>query len=183
MEAFKGIRDVEDSYSHVKSELISWFDGMKEIRRKRARTRFEKMAYSSSESLYLYSTKLEKMFRKAYPKKDCDRSSVLREKFLFTIPSSMRKQLESQVLLSDQMNDRVTSWKTIQKFDKCKDEHKHCKEEVSDDAKEIVINMSKVKDAEKKCERIPVFFNSKTKEFVIQDSDDNIGFKNLIGTT
>ena len=82
LEGFKTIREVNDSYEDVKDKLINWYDGTKDVRRNRAKEEFNNAKCSIGEALFLYSKRLEKLFRRAFPKKKVEISKTLREKFM-----------------------------------------------------------------------------------------------------
>ena len=120
LKAFYAIKDVGDSYDSLKSKLLTWFNGMKDMRKKKAKAQFEKATYNSKESLYLYSTRLEKLFRRAYPFGKVSKSSTWRDKYMSTVPYQVKKAL-SQHMFSDKLNDKSTTWESIQKFARHRD--------------------------------------------------------------
>ena len=148
LQAFQSIKDVGDSYRKIKSKMLCWFEDMKDLRKKNARQQFEVMKFTKGDTLYLYSTKLEKTFKRAYPNKKTDTSSMLREKFVKSIPKSDSKQLSSQ-LFSSKLNDKSMTWSSVQKFARCRDvwikENKN-REDDDDEPKEILINVNETKE-------------------------------------
>ena len=78
LEAFKGIIDVNDSFRKVKVKLLAWDKVMQQSRKKTAKTTFNRATFKSTETLYLYSTRLEKVFKLAYPRHNkIDSSTIL----------------------------------------------------------------------------------------------------------
>ena len=68
LEAFEATKTVSDTYGGVKAKLLEYYDEMKELRKERNRLLFKNAQYKRGESLYLFSSRLESMFRIAYPK-------------------------------------------------------------------------------------------------------------------
>lgn len=135
LKAFKSMRDVEDSYTIVKDKLLLWFEDMKELRKRKSRRAFGKATFERGESLYLYSNKLERLYRVAYPKHKVEHSSMLRDKFISTIPRRFRSDMSSQVM-KDKMRDRKVRWSAIQKVARFKDVER----EVEEDSEEETIS-------------------------------------------
>ena len=101
LEIFKSMKDPNETYERLRVKLVEWYRGMKDMRKRKARVQFESAEHNPNESLYIYSTRLEKMFRRAYPSachpQLLEGSSVLRDKFIDTIPSDTRKKLREQL--------------------------------------------------------------------------------------
>ena len=181
LKAFQAIRDIGDSYDHLKEKLIAWYDNMKGMRKKKAKSQFDKAKYNSHESLYLYSTRLEKLFRRAFPHSKIEKSRTLREKFIDTIPYTAKKRFTEQ-MFQDRLNEKSTKWSDVQKYARCRDVWK---EEIkSDDSndesketKEIVINVGELseKSPPKKNKEIEVQYDENQKRFYIS----NPGLVNL----
>ena len=92
--AFKAMTDKRSSYKEAVKKLIKYDDNTKHVRKSQHKKRFEGANLESNEKLYLFSNRLEKLFRVAYPGKDVDTSSILRKKFLKEIPKSLQKLLK-----------------------------------------------------------------------------------------
>ena len=147
LEAFKAVKDVGDSYRLIKNKMLSWYDDMKDLRKKKAREQFDKIKFTKGDTLYLFSTKMEKAFKRAFPNKKPESSSSLREKFVKAIPKSDSKQLSAQIF-SNKLDEKVTTWSSIQKFARHRDVwiEQARREEIdkSDEPKEILINVNEV---------------------------------------
>ena len=155
LEAFKAVRDIDDSYENLKEKLLEWYANLAELRKKKNRLKFKNASYVNSEMLYLYSSRLEKMHRVAYPKHNQEFSQVLRDKYISTIPKGARKVLQSMVI-SHKLKDQKLSWKTIQKWarlqdlEKEKDDGQYEKQEIRE---ELVINLGKENTVQKECKK------------------------------
>ena len=153
LKALKSIKDVEDTYETMKEKLLSWYNDMKELRKKRYKEKFHKAKYNSGESLYLYSTKMEKLFHLAYPKHTVNSSEMLREQFIKTISKDCKKIFTDYITHKRLMDQKIT-WSMIQKCARVQDleieekkREKKDTEEESDEVKEIEINIQqKVKN-------------------------------------
>ena len=176
LKAFHAIKDVGDSYSSLKDKLITWYKDMKDMRKKKAKAQFDKATYQEKESLYLYSTKLEKLFRRAYPLNKVSKSTLLRDKYVNTVPNKVKKDIKRQ-MFTDSMNDKPTTWDSIQKFARHRDvwmqtekydDDSETKDEQSD---AIVINVgdvqNKKKASPKRENKIEVEYDESQKKFYI----------------
>ena len=67
LKAIQAIQDKKQNYTTIKNKLIEYEKEMLQMKKTRAREQFAKMQYDSNNSLYLYSTSLERKFRVAYP--------------------------------------------------------------------------------------------------------------------
>lgn len=113
LEALQAVRDVDDSYEKVKKKLLEWYNNMKDLRKKKNRSRYEKAQFIHGESLYLYSSRLEKLYRVAHPNHNVKTSKSIQEKFQASIPKSARTLLSSQIM-AYKINNKKITWKVIQ---------------------------------------------------------------------
>lgn len=81
LEGFRSLRDYEDDYEDVKSKLLTWYTNNKELRRKKAKKRFQNARPKPKESMYLFSTRLEGLYKLAFPKHDITQSKTLLNQF------------------------------------------------------------------------------------------------------
>ena len=175
LKVFKATKDVGDTYQSLKEKLVLWYDDMKSMRKKKAKSLFEKSTYNSDDSLYLYSTKLEKFYKRAYPNSNVEKSCLLNEKYMKTIPRRTKeKLLEKQ--FNDKLNNVRTRWSSIQKFARYSDVWKETK--VSDESdekestKEIFINVNTVESQTNslaKKSNIQVEYDQNNKRFYISN--------------
>lgn len=153
LEAFRSMREVNDTYEESKERLISWHKDMTELRKRKKREEFSNIKYNKGESYYIFSVRMQKAYKIAYPKHNIETSSFLREKYMKTAPKSLRRVLSSQ-MVSDKVNNRTITWSSIQKCARYVDiqeaEENRSKKEnnKSDDTdeekpREIVINVGK----------------------------------------
>lgn len=143
LEAYKIEKDVNDSYKSLKNKLIDWYDNSRELRMKKNKDKFRKANYIRGESFYLYSSRLEKLYKVAYPQRSANSSQQLREKYISTVPKAFKKSLQTQVLATKLKNNKIT-WKTIQKMARLQDVE--MEKEDSEDKEmqdEVVINLGK----------------------------------------
>ena len=152
---------------------------MKDVRRNRAKDEFNSMKQADRETLFLYSKRLEKSFRRAFPKKEVEKSRTLREKFHNTVPAFVRKSLNTHTL-ANEINDKTTTWSAIQKLARCQDARSvGQKKSISESPKDIIIGLAEQDGAITKKAKVPVFYNSNTKEFIIEDGEDKSGMRSL----
>ena len=176
LEAFKAIKDVGDSYNKIKTKMLAWYDDMKESRKKKAREQFKNMRFTKGDTLYLFSNKLEKTFKRAYPNKEPERSNTLRDKFIRSIPKAASKQLSSQIF-SKKLDDKVTTWSSIQRFARHKDvwaeQSKKEEAENSDTPQTIFVNTNEILDGKNKISRYQS--NNNVRYGIYQSNNDQYG--------
>ena len=74
--ANEGMRDANQSYEMGEEKLLTWYKGRQTVRKKRARERFNRASHKTGATLYLYSTILESLSKKAYPSSNPEKSKV-----------------------------------------------------------------------------------------------------------
>ena len=144
-DAVKQFRKYRHSYPKLKKKLLEWYEDMEEAREEEYKNKFEMMTHKKGESLYLYSTRLERSFDLAYPDEDNQKSYKLRQKYLDTVPSSFRKELKS-IISYDSHVKKQTKWRDIQRDARRADADRKAskKQDVKDDSgseEEIIINI------------------------------------------
>jgi hypothetical protein len=144
-EAFKVMRDRDDTYEAVKEKLLIWFKNSKDLRKKKDRDRFRNMQYNMGESLYLYSSRLEKQYKVAFPKHTVQTSKSLQDRFVTSLPKKIKEQVKSQIM-GYKIGNKKVLWEIIQKWAQCFDVEKDKEKEDSsvvevDSDEEIVINI------------------------------------------
>lgn len=145
LDAMKAVRDADDSYEKVRDKLLEWYGNMKDLRKKKNRSNYEKAQFIKGESLYLYSTRLERLYKLAFPNHIIKNSKSIQEKFQSSIPKSARSLLSSQIM-SHKVNNRKITWKLIQQcaryYDLDKEKsHLDQRGKDSESEEEIVINV------------------------------------------
>lgn len=114
LEAFKSLHEIEDSYDVMKEKLLDWYEDMKEVRREKNKQDFNGARCEDGESMHLFSSRLERLFRVAYPRRKVGESKTLRDKFIDSVPKNFRKLLKSHVM-SEVIKGEKIKWKMIQK--------------------------------------------------------------------
>lgn len=144
LQGFKSVRQDDEGYEKVKKKLLRWYEEEKEAREMKVKRNFEKAKMKVSESLSLYSNRLLKLFKMAYPKKDHEKSSILINKFKETVGKKMRNVIDNQII-SHKINDKKMTWKKIQKLARIYDVESEVKEDETKESDEdvVVINLSK----------------------------------------
>ena len=146
-EAYSSMRDRRDSYQTLKTKLLQWSRDMKDMRKKRTHEIFNSMKPKSEESLYLFSNRVEKQFRMAFPKVNGDKlqkSSTLRKKFLEATPKKFSEMIEDRII-SNKVMGQSTKWDEIQKYARFTDLKKQVKDKNESErkqSKEITINVN-----------------------------------------
>ena len=144
LEAFQSQKDEDDSYSDIKRKLLEWDKNMIEIRKSQNKKRFKSVEMKESESLYLYSCRLERLYKNAYQGRTDEKKKKLIDKYISTIPKSSG-QLLTKEIFSCKMRDQSMSWSKIQKCAVLMDSEDCKKKETKSTSfvKEISINAGK----------------------------------------
>ena len=147
LETFTCLRSFDDDYHDIKKKLISWYRQEEDIRKVRARTKFENARIKNGESMYNFSSRLEQLFKVAYPKLNFKQSNKLIYKYKESVPRQMKEILNSQIM-NLKMREKKISWKQIQKCSRIYDldiSMLKIKDDSDSDhsRKEIIINLSK----------------------------------------
>ena len=149
---FEAILDKRDSYIDLKVKLLKWDHKRKSMRKKKAIDQFKKMKFKKGEQLYLFSSRLEKTFRLAYPKENVEKSTALRDKFVRNVPKGFANVIREKIFC-DKVWDKTTRWNVIQRYAQVRDaEDKIGRSSESSDSEtekeeEIVINIQQQKDS------------------------------------
>ena len=145
LKALQSLKDKKDTYKKLKKKLAKWDEDTVELRKKRAREKFQAMKFTAKEDLYLYCNRLETQFKLAYPKHKVEKSSLLRDKLTETVSKNFRKAINEHVL-RNHMEEKKTTWSSIKKLASLKDgQNKTIDISSEDDEKEIVINIQQNK--------------------------------------
>lgn len=115
LKVFRSITSINDSYSKVKRKLLTWYGDMRIMRKKKSRAAFKRAKYEEDETLYLYSSRLEKLFVLGYPQINPQTSKALREKYLASIPKSTSREIISE-MRTTKLREGVVNWKMVQKM-------------------------------------------------------------------
>lgn len=147
LEALQSLHQFGDNYEEVREKLMLWYNDESEIRRARARKKFESARPKPKESLYIFSNRLETLYKIAYPRHNSDVSNTLIHQFKASVCKGMRSIINSQVLNYKLRGQRL-KWKEVQKCARLFDLEKSMERtderssEEEDGQKEIVINVS-----------------------------------------
>ena len=138
--AFRAMKDADDTYDVAKKKLVEWYIDLDDLRKQKNRNRFKNAKYVKGEPLYLYSNRLEKLFKLAYPKSKIDSSRTLQEKFISTIPKASRKLISTQVM-GCKVKDQKVTWKMVQKCSRLYDAEAEKEKIQSGSEEKIIINI------------------------------------------
>ena len=145
LEAIKAIKGDDVPYKLMRRKLLDWYDNYRDARKRNCRDRFKNMKFVKGESIYLFSSRLEKQYRAAYPRHHVSSSKSLQQKFVSSLPRTIREQAKAQIV-SSKLNGKELSWKTVQKWAQYfdseieKDSDENIASENNSDS-EIVINI------------------------------------------
>ena len=92
---YKSLRTSSSSYDEIRRDLLNWQKNDAENLEREIRRKFDKATIKVGESLKSYATRLEQAFRRAHPGRDVEKSKTLKNKFLDSIPKSLRKQFSA----------------------------------------------------------------------------------------
>ena len=120
LETFHDLRDEDDEFEDTKEKLIQWYEDTEEVRRKSHKKKFKNAQRRDGDSLYIFSIRLESLFKKAYPTHDVQKSSKLFDRFKKCISRKAREALESQIL-NAKMKGEDIRWKFVQKWAQLRD--------------------------------------------------------------
>ena len=123
LQMYKCYKDTTRTYSELQAVMIEWHKEQKENWLKRAISKFEKASRDETESLFLFATKLEKLFVLAYPQGHVERSLILRNKFEKCLTRSDRSKLLSHKF-NLKLEDIAITWQMIKKWARTRDTFK-----------------------------------------------------------
>lgn len=142
LECYRSLRQFEDEYSVVKRKMLKWYEDEREARRKRAKNKFETVRMKERETLLMYSNRVVSLFKKAYPRKQINKSSTLMNKFQKTVPKNIRNKVNSQ-RNHFKLQDKVMTWEKLQKFVGILDLNSSDDEREEEEEEVVKINLSK----------------------------------------
>ena len=175
LKAFKGLVEINDSFDEVKKKLLTWDKDMQDRRKKNAKSKFNKASFESGETLHLYSTRLERLFKSAYPKhKNIERSSRLIEKYLDTVPDYAKQEFRS-IYQYEKLKGNEMGWPMVQRAALLKDVQLEDKKANESETEEIVISVNKTKQTNDndKSDKNQVQYKQEKKQFQYQNQRNN----------
>ena len=107
LEVYRDLRDEDDEFEDTKDKLMQWYEDTEESRKKGHKKKFKNAQQKEGDSLYLFSIRLESLFKKAYPTHDSKKSSKLLDRFKRTISRKAREALESQIMSAKMKGENV----------------------------------------------------------------------------
>ena len=175
LEIYKCYKDTCRSYNKMKDRMLSWHADMKESRQKKAISKFEKASMQRDDTLFLFCTKLEKLFMQAYPSGDVQRSLILRQKLERTIPKSDKKKLSSHKF-NKKLEEIPLTWDLIKKWARTRDTFKNESNSSDDDTtdevtKEITINVGEAVIKSPKPSEVQIEYDHVNKKFYIKNPE------------
>lgn len=183
LENFKALKCYGDSYEVVKKKLISWYKDEKELRKNKYREKFKRAKPKSGETLFMFSNRLEGLFKLAYSKLNVETSNTLMAQFQASVSKRNRELIRTQII-AYKIKDKKMKWTALKKWARVVDvEREKEKQEGSTSSdietvkpKEIIINLSKIKKGK----------DSKSKQIIDDDETDTnnqINYSNQVVTT
>lgn len=124
LEAFRSVRTIDDTWESLKKKLVKWYETEKTGRKSKFKKEFMDVSLRKNESLYLLATRLEKVFKVAYPKKPASTSMTLIDRYMEIIPEETRG-----IFLSYVIQQRYK--KSKPKWDKIKTLASYCTEDMT----------------------------------------------------
>ena len=124
---------------------------MEDLRKRKNREDFHKVKYKKGESCYLFSARVQRLYKVSFPKHKTETSKLFQDKFMKTIPRKLRSVISSQIV-ANKVRQKETTWSIMQTcaryVDIQDDEEIKSKIENSDSSiyenpkeKEIIINI------------------------------------------
>jgi len=120
LENFRVIMENHEGYETVREKLLDWFRDFKRNRRGSARLKFRNSKMEPTETLYRFSTRLESLFKIAYPKHDTTKSTTLLYQFMNNVPKPVQEMLRVKVM-EHKLVKRKVEWKYVQKIARIRD--------------------------------------------------------------
>jgi hypothetical protein len=148
LEAFTSPRDVDDSYDDIKRKLCEWFDDMKCLRKEKDRQNFTKARYRKGEAIHMFSNRLERLYRLAFPRRKVNHSKTLKDKFVNCVPSDFKKVLRT-LSMSHTLKGEILTWQLVKKCARHYDVENSKAEVNFDSEPDMVVNVSQNK---KRCD-------------------------------
>ena len=93
LHGFKAIRDFDDSYEEMKAKFMKWYAADRELRKNKAKLKFKNAKPKSGETLFLYSTRLEGLYKKGYSSQKVDTSKTLMDQFKRTAQKQSKTEI------------------------------------------------------------------------------------------
>lgn len=143
---FLAIRD-NDSYDVTKKKLIEWYNDMKEIRQEDNKIKFRNATIDENEDMNSFGTRLERLFKLAYPLRNVNSNRGLQDKYISAIPKSFSDILEGKLMDRDISGQQVT-WDMMMKCARVYDlrcERRRARNETAKSTKDVVINITQGK--------------------------------------
>lgn len=142
LEGFKAVKNFEDNYEETKEKLLEWYYEEDEMRRRKAKQKFNNARPRSKENMFIYSKRLETLYQKAHPKHKVKTSNTLMTKFKDSCSTDLKDIIVSQEF-SHKLNEQNINWKFIQKCARIYDLNigEDSEGEIEEE-KEIIINLN-----------------------------------------
>ena len=102
LQSFQSLRDFDDTYEDVKDKLIAWYRDEEESRINKCKKKFKSAKPKKSKSLYLFATRLETIYKTAYPNQDPEMSNILSDQFKAFVSRKAKDAIKYQAMISIQ---------------------------------------------------------------------------------
>lgn len=159
LNAFNILNDFDDDYYEMKTKLVEWYNDERESRKNKAKSRFENTTMKKGETVFMYSKRLEVLFKTAFPKQNIEHSNILIQKFKSTVSRGMRVIINNQIL-QYKLNEVKLEWSRLKKCSRVFDLEIKNKDSESDSDGDVT--------------EIKVNFNSKDKTYQKQSYSPNV---------
>ena len=140
LKAFRTVKLPDDSWKSLRKKLVRWYSSDKRSRTRRYRVMFDQAKHEKGESMFLLATRVEKLFKTAFPDKTVETSQTLSDKLLDIVPSWFRVHLENEVV-GRIMAHKVVKWSKIKQLASVCDSNNRS-ETKHDSSEEIVIHVA-----------------------------------------
>ena len=150
LKAYESLRERKDSYHVVKDKLVKYDRLMAKSRKQRAKKHFRNIKRNPNESLFLFSTRVEKEYKVAYRSSKNKNDKKLVNKFLEKCPKSFQKKID-MIKFTTKSEGKKLNWKKIQAYASVEDEtRKKSDTEEEESEEEIIINVQTPQEAQRK---------------------------------
>lgn len=150
LDGMKSLKCYTRTYKELKEKLIILYNDQREIRNQKNKKRFKNAQMKQNEQLYLFTTRLEGLYKTAYPKHSVNKSKTLFNKLKESLPSKSREALNTQIMTINLHGRKIDcNWNFIQNWARLADmeneNENSCDESEIKKSREITINLSSSK--------------------------------------
>ena len=112
LQFYQAVGGAEQKYRYMRRRLEDWYSSAKVRDSSSRKAQYEKARPLEGEALSIYATRLEHLFRQAYPHKNLD-GKDLKRRLMSSLPRGVIDCLERDLALLKAANGRPTTWDNV----------------------------------------------------------------------